>query len=102
MNGVVVGICEVCGAQRFPRQSWCPACGSDRIRDAMETRGTVEETTIVRHTPARHGPPVRVGTVRLNGGALVVARLEPGVGERAEVELLTVDGAPVARQPATR
>ena len=100
MSGVRVGVCEECGTQRFPLQVWCAVCGSDRIEVAVGTKGTVEETTTVRHVPGHLGPPVHIGTVRLAGGARVIARLEALAEEGSAVELLTVDGAPVARPTA--
>lgn len=94
---LVVGVCSVCDARRFPKPEWCPTCGSDRIEDVRSSEGTVEETTVLRHSLGGGTGPVRIGTVRLAGGAIVIARLESAAGEGARVNVHVVDGAPVAR-----
>jgi uncharacterized OB-fold protein len=98
MNTLAVGECQACGTRGFPIPLWCPACGSDRIQDFEARTGQVTETTILRHAPGRSPSPVRIGTVRLCGGGVVVARLEPAIGEGSRVQLSVEDGAPVARE----
>ena len=97
MTGIVIGKCSSCGAQRFPVQLWCDVCGSYRIDEVVSPSGLVTEVTIVRHIPGRFLPPLRLGTVRLDGGAVVVARLEAAVGEGSRVDVVVDDGAPIAR-----
>jgi uncharacterized OB-fold protein len=99
MSGIVIGACAVCGRHCFPKPIWCANCGSGRIRDAVVHSGVVEETTTVHHAAGRDLPePITVGSVRVLGDAVVIARLEPGVDKGAPVELDADDGPPVARR----
>jgi uncharacterized OB-fold protein len=62
------------------------------------SRGVVEETTLVRRAPGgRPAEPVPLGTVRLEGGVLVVARLAATMRPGASVRLEYRDGVPVAK-----
>jgi uncharacterized OB-fold protein len=59
--------------------------------------GVVEEATLLERAPG--GPlaaPVALGSIRLEGGLVVVARLEPAVGPGDSVRLQYRDGVPVA------
>jgi uncharacterized OB-fold protein len=96
VTGVTIGVCESCGAARFPRPEWCSACGSKRVGRVEVSDGVVEETTILRHALGLDLGEVRIGSVRVQGGAVVVARLEGAAGESTRVQLEVVDGAPVA------
>ena len=52
----------------------------------------------MRRAPGRSlQPPPRLGTVRLDAGPVLVARLEPGASARGRVWVELADGAPVAR-----
>jgi uncharacterized OB-fold protein len=96
VTGVPLSTCADCGWEGFPLRLWCPFCGTDELGERLEERGLVEDSTIVRRAVARPGTLlVRLGTVRLEGGAKVVARLD-GVGRGARVRVELVDGAPVA------
>ena len=97
MSALVLGECEACGARMFPVPLWCHVCGSDRIGEVTETSGTVTETTIVRHAAGRPLAPIRIATVHLTGGGVVIARLDAAGGEGDRVEISVEDGAPVAR-----
>lgn len=56
----------------------------------------VEDATSLQHVTGRMlDAPVRIGTIRSDGGARVVARLEAEPGDR--VRLTVEEGAPVAR-----
>lgn len=93
--GAEASACLDCGWRGMPHRDWCPACRGDRVRRVRVHVGTVDETTIVRKGA---GPvPVRLGTVRLDGGGAVLARLEAGAAEGARVRLLDDGGAAVAR-----
>jgi hypothetical protein len=81
----------------MPWRDWCPVCGSARVRAARVHVGTVEETTIVRKGAGPPGVTIRVGSVRLDGGGVVIARLEAGAGQGLRVRMLDDDGAVVAR-----
>jgi uncharacterized OB-fold protein len=97
MSGVPVTLCNPCGWRGFPERIWCPRCGSSDLRTALVHGGRVEDATILRRAAGRAmAAPVRLGTVRLAGGGLVVARLDrAGVGDRVRLSL--DGGAPVAR-----
>lgn len=94
--GVAVSLCSACGWSGLPERLWCPRCGSGSLRTALVHAGRVQETTVVRKMVGG-GPPVRLGTVQLSGGARIVARLEPDATAGARVRLLTDGGAAVAR-----
>jgi uncharacterized OB-fold protein len=91
-----VGACDECGARRFPVPLWCEVCGAGRISEVEEASGRVAEMTVLRHVPGRRLEPVRIGTVNLEGGAIVIARLGEGVKEGDSVRVTLDGGAPVA------
>lgn len=96
MNGLVV--CAACARSAFPAPAWCAGCGGGHWREEELGAGTVEETTFVRRAPGRtlqHA--VRLGSVRLDVGPVVVARLLPGAASGARVWLELDDGVPAAR-----
>ena len=95
---IPVWICEGCGKTVFPRRSLCSQCGGAEWRRRDADGGVVVEQTFVRHV-AGGAPalPVRIGTVVLDAGPRVVARLEAGATLGAPVRLDLEDGAPVAR-----
>jgi uncharacterized OB-fold protein len=96
VSGVPVTLCNACGWRGFPARLWCPACGSDDLRTALVHGGRVEDATILRRAAGRVvAAPVRLGTVRVAGGGLVIARLD-GAGPGDRVRLSLDDGAPVA------
>lgn len=93
--GALVSACGDCAWRGMPHRDWCPVCRGADVRLVRVHTGVVGETTIVRKGA---GPaPVRLGTVRLDGGAAVLARLEAGATEGARVRLLDDGGAAVAR-----
>ena len=95
--GADVCLCESCGWAGMPWRDWCPACGSARVRAARVHVGTVEETTIVRKGAGPAGTTTRVGSVRLDRGGVVIARLEAGAGQGSRARLLDDGGVVVAR-----
>jgi hypothetical protein len=60
--------------------------------------GTLEEATTARRA-ARPDLPVRVASVRIEGGGALIVRLEGALAEGARVELEDDHGAAVARAP---
>jgi uncharacterized OB-fold protein len=96
MTALVVGECRSCGARRFPKPLWCDVCGSDAVDEVKLSSGTVSEATIVRHIAGRRTAPLRLGTIRLTGGGVVIARLGPSVEEGSRVDVVVEGGAPVA------
>jgi uncharacterized OB-fold protein len=97
MTVLQVSECGICGWRGFPERIWCPACGSVAIKAAPEQSGVVEDMTVLERAVGRKlETPARAGTVRLDGGGRVVARLLDAVpGQR--VLLSVEDGAPIAR-----
>jgi uncharacterized protein len=96
-RGLPVAVCSRCGHAVFPERLLCPTCGGADWRTKEIRRGVVEESTLVRRAPG--GPlPERaaLGTVQLDGGPVVVARLEPSLRPGASVRLEYRDGVPVA------
>jgi uncharacterized OB-fold protein len=86
--------CARCGASAFPDRLWCPGCGADELRHAPAGPGRVEESTTLR----RSAEPVRLGTVRLDAGPLVIARLAKLTGAGTQVRLeRTTEGTIWAR-----
>ena len=75
--------CERCGTTAFPDRLWCPGCGAGEFRHVAAGPGCVEEETMLR----RSSEPIRLGTVRLDSGPLVIARLATGTGAGAQVRL---------------
>jgi uncharacterized OB-fold protein len=75
--------CERCGRSVFPDRLWCPGCGAAELRHVAAGPGRVEEETTLR----RAAEPIRLGTVRLDSGPLVIARLATGTGAGTQVRL---------------
>jgi uncharacterized OB-fold protein len=75
--------CERCEANAFPDRLWCPACGAGEFRHVAAGPGRVEEETTLR----RSAEPIRLGTVRLDSGPLIIARLDTGTGPGTQVRL---------------
>jgi uncharacterized OB-fold protein len=97
MTGVEVSRCDRCGWTGFPARLWCPSCLGDEIGATTVEGGVVEDaTTVYRATGRRLDAHVRLGTVGLDGGGTLVARLE-GADVGGPVRLSTDAGAPVAR-----
>jgi len=97
VRGVPVAVCSACGRAAFPARLLCPRCGANDWRTEEAHEGVVEETTFLRRAPGGPLPePVPLGTVRLDGGVLVVARLGPAMRPGESVRLEYRDGVPVA------
>ncbi len=96
-DGLRISVCSACGHAVFPARLLCPRCGADEWRSENVGAGVVEEATLMERAPG--GPlamPVALGSVRLEGGVVVVARLEPTMKPGASVRLEYRDGVPVA------
>jgi uncharacterized OB-fold protein len=83
MTELQIQRCERCGTSAFPDRLWCPGCGADELRHVAAGPGRVEEETALR----RSAEPVRLGTVRLESGPLIIARLATGAGAGTQVRL---------------
>ncbi len=100
MTELEIQRCERCGTSAFPDRLWCPGCGAGELRHQPAGPGRVEEQTTLRRPPAfaPQDEPVRLGTVRLQAGPLIIARLAPGAGAGLQVRLeRTTAGAIWAR-----
>jgi uncharacterized OB-fold protein len=75
--------CDRCDANAFPDRLWCPGCGGETLHHVPAGPGRVEEETTLR----RSAEPVRLGTVRLDSGPLVIARLASGADPGTQVRL---------------
>jgi uncharacterized OB-fold protein len=98
-GGLPISVCLACGHAVFPARLLCPRCGGAEWRDEEVRSGVVEEATVLERAPG--GPvtaPVPLGSVGLEGGVVVVARLEAGLAPGDSVRLEYRDGVPVARQ----
>jgi uncharacterized protein len=97
VSGVPVSICSACGHAVFPAHLLCPRCGAGEWRSEDVGAGVVQEATLVERAPG--GPlaaPVALGSIRLEGGPVVVARLEARLERGDSVRLEYRDGVPVA------
>lgn len=83
MTELQIQRCERCGTSAFPDRLWCPGCGAADLSQRRAGPGRVEEETTLR----RSAEPVRLGTVRLDSGPLIVARLATGTGAGTQVWL---------------
>lgn len=96
-DGLRISVCSACGHAVFPARLLCPRCGASEWRSEDVGAGVVEEATLVERAPG--GPlatPVALGSIRLEGGVVVVARLEPALQRGDSVRLEYRDGVPVA------
>jgi uncharacterized protein len=96
-DGLPISVCSACGHAVFPARLLCPRCGGDEWRSEDVGAGLVEEATVVERAPG--GPlatPVALGSIRLESGVVVVARLESGLGRGDSARLEYRDGVPVA------
>lgn len=97
MTELEIQRCEACGVGLFPSRLRCPRCGEVPAEGVPAGPGRVEEETRVRRR-RDETTPVRLGSVRLDAGPIVIARLsdEAGVGSTVRLEV-TPDGAIWAR-----
>jgi uncharacterized OB-fold protein len=61
--------CTACGVHLFPERLRCPRCGGRSFERVPAGPGRVEERTRLRDGP-------RLGSVRLDKGPVVIARVE--------------------------
>jgi len=79
--------CLRCSAAWFPDRLRCPGCGARKWQRVPAGEGTVEQDTWVHRPPAPDGAPVRLGSIRLDAGPIVIARLQEDVGTGRRVRL---------------
>jgi uncharacterized OB-fold protein len=69
--------CMQCEVTLFPARYFCPACGGGEWRECMVQRGTLAESTVVRHrVGAQDAGDVHLASVVTSAGPIVVARLD--------------------------
>ena len=96
-RGLTVWECASCLLTVFPRRLGCPRCGSAEWQQRAAETGVVEEATLLRRVPGRAlQTPISIGSVRLDAGPLVIARLEAVARSGTQVELHEDGGVPVA------
>jgi hypothetical protein len=83
MTELQIQRCERCGTSAFPDRLWCPGCGASELRHAPAGLGRVEQETAL----GRSAEPVRLATVRLDSGPMVIARLETDTETGTQVRL---------------
>lgn len=99
MTELEIQSCAACGMVVFPDRLRCPACGGVCQERVPAGSGRVAEETTLRRSCGPLGP-VRLGSVRLEAGPVVIARLDDEVGSATEVWLeLANDGTIWARAP---
>jgi uncharacterized OB-fold protein len=97
-EGVPIHACARCGHEVFPPRLLCSRCGASEWRRREASEGVLEESTVLRRAPGVPAlDPVHLGSVRMGGAVVVVARVESGVEEGAPVRLQYRDGIPVAQ-----
>ena len=78
-------VCVACGHVQYPVGETCGQCFSDDLTwRAVERGGTVLATTAIRHATEAYFQklrPVRIGTVKLDAGPVVLARLSADVAK---------------------
>ena len=83
MTELQIQRCEACGTNAFPDRLWCPGCGAVTLHHVPAGPGRVEEETALR----RSAEPIRLGTVRLEAGPVIIARLATGAQAGTPVRL---------------
>lgn len=96
-DGATVSRCRHCGWTGMPPRDWCPVCARDCVGETRVLFGWVEQMTIVRKRVGPPGTTVRLGSIRLEGGGVVLARLDPDVDKGQRARLADDDGVVVAR-----
>jgi hypothetical protein len=82
----------------FPDRLWCPGCGGGELRHGPAGTGRVEQETGLRRPP--QDEPVRLGTVRLDSGPLVIARLSRDARAGMQVRLELTPSRSIWARPA--
>ena len=83
MTELQIQRCEQCGTNAFPDRLWCPGCGGATLQHVPAGPGRVEQETALR----RSAEPIRLATVRLDSGPMVIARLSRHARAGTQVHL---------------
>lgn len=88
--------CTQCGHTLFPARYFCPACGGGQWRECGVERGTIAESTVLRHRVGAQGDgDVHLASVVTSAGPIVIARLEHALRSGDAVSLDVDDGGRV-------
>jgi uncharacterized protein len=102
VSGVPVSVCSACGHGVFPARLLCSRCGAAEWESREVEEGVVEDATLVRRAPGGElAVAVPLGTVRVEGGVRVLARIDLGLVPGASVRLEYRDGIPIASTQET-
>ena len=85
MTELQIQHCPACETNAFPDRLWCPGCGDATLQHVPAGPGRVEEETTLRRPPT--ADPVRLGSVRLEAGPVIIARLANGAQTGTQVRL---------------
>lgn len=94
--------CRNCGTTAYPQRFACPRCSSQSFERLDVEHGVVEERTIVLRAAGGEVRPLTLASVRLDGGAILVVRLEEPVDSGSVVAitpLAEAQGAVTATPP---
>jgi uncharacterized OB-fold protein len=80
VNELEIQLCETCGIALFPDRLRCPRCGEQPAKRVPAGSGRVEQQTEVRRPQDQSVGPIRLGSVRLGAGPVVIARLAAHIG----------------------
>ena len=98
MSELEIQQCEACGIALFPDRLRCPRCGEPPAGRAPAGSGRVQQQTEVRRPHDQSVGPVRLASVGLDAGPIVIASLTEHVDPGTVVGLdVTSDGAIWAR-----
>lgn len=80
VHPLIIFVCVTCDHRMFPRRLLCPYCNDADFREHLADRGVLEEATT-----NRAGIPI--GSVRIDQGPVVLARLQDVIAPGARVRL---------------
>jgi uncharacterized OB-fold protein len=99
--GLTAWKCQDCDAVYFPERYLCPACGGNQLATTTVSEGVVEDMTTVRHVIGQPDwQPRPIATVKIDGGARILAGVIDDAGPNDRVTLSQENGAPYARRKA--
>jgi uncharacterized OB-fold protein len=79
--------CETCGVALFPDRLRCPRCRGRALTRVPAGPGLVEQETALRRQRSADDCAIRLGSVRLDVGPVIIARLESDANAGANVRL---------------
>lgn len=98
MSELRIQSCRRCGAGFFPDRLRCPRCGARSWTRIRAGEGEIQDQTELRRQPRAQEKRIRLGSVGLDAGPVVIARLgdRAETGNRVRLEM-NPDGAVWAR-----